>query len=67
MIVEKEKAVCIAGRTAGNKRNTHNFNSIPRKSQGWFTDLLEQEIEIAIEKKQFDRVKSMLNLLRAKK
>ena len=62
-----KKAVCVAGRTAQNEHNTNNYNSLPSASQGWFTNLLEHEVETAIEKKQFDRVKSLLNLLRAEK
>ena len=65
MIAETKKAVCVAGKTAENEQNTNNYNSLPRARQGWFTDLLEQEIEAAIVKQQFDRVKSLLNLLRA--
>jgi len=67
MKVEVKKAVHRENETAMNHKQQSNYNSLPSASQGWFTNLLEQEIEAAIEKKQFGKAESLLNLLRAEK
>ena len=58
-----KKAVCIAGKTAKNEPNVNNYNSLPRESQGWFTNLLQQAIESTTDKKQFTKATFLHNLI----
>lgn len=63
MIAETKKAVCVAGKTATNKLHK-GYYSTPQNNHKWFSELLSEAMETAMEKEDFRRAGFLHSLIK---